>query len=47
MTEDELIGWHHQLNQLEFEQTPADGEGWENLERCSPWGQKEWTGLSD
>ena len=29
MTEDEMIGWHHQLNGHEFEQTPGDSEGWE------------------
>ena len=28
MTEDEMIGWHHQLNEHEFEQTRGDGEGW-------------------
>ena len=27
MTEDEMIGWHHQLNGHEFEQTPGDGVG--------------------
>ena len=27
MTEDEMIGWHHRLNRLEFEQTLGDGEG--------------------
>ena len=27
MTEDEMDGWHHQLNRHEFEQTPGDGEG--------------------
>ena len=27
MTEDEMVGWHHQLNGHEFEQTPRDGEG--------------------
>ena len=26
MTEDELVGWHHQLNGHEFEQTPGDSE---------------------
>ena len=26
-TEDEIVGWHHRLNGLEFEQTPVDGEG--------------------
>ena len=27
MTEDEMVGWHHQLNGHEFEQTPGDSEG--------------------
>ena len=27
MTEDETIGWHHQLNRHEFEQALGDGEG--------------------
>ena len=26
-TEDEMFGWHHQLNEHEFEQTPGVGEG--------------------
>ena len=26
MTEDEMIGWHHQLNGHEFEQAPGDGK---------------------
>jgi len=26
-TEDEMVGWHHQLNGHEFEQAPGDGEG--------------------
>ena len=25
---DEIVGWHHQLNGLEFEQTPGDGAAW-------------------
>ena len=41
MTEDEMVGWHHQLNGYEFEQTPGDGEGQESLVCCSPWGRKE------
>ena len=41
MTEDEMVGWHHQLNGHEFEQTPGDGEGQGNLVCCSPWGHKE------
>ena len=27
MTEDEMVGWHHRFNALEFEQAPGDGEG--------------------
>ena len=40
-TEDEVVGWHHQLNGHEFEQTPGDGEGQGSLVCCSPWGHKE------
>ena len=35
-TEDEMVGWHHQLNEHEFEQTPGDGEGQGSLVCCSP-----------
>ena len=31
MTEDEMVGCYHQLNEHEFEQTPGDGEGQESL----------------
>ena len=31
MTEDEMVGWHHQLDEHEFEQTPGDSEGQGNL----------------
>ena len=41
MTEDEMLGWHHQLNGHEFEQTPEDSEGQGSLACCSPWGHKE------
>ena len=27
MTEDEMVGWHHQLDRHEFEQTPGVGDG--------------------
>ena len=27
MTKGEMVGWHYQLNEREFEQTPEDGEG--------------------
>ena len=39
--ENEMVGWHHQLNGHEFEQTPGDSEGQGSLECCSPWGYKE------
>ena len=39
-TEDEMVGWHHQLNGHEFEQTPGDSEGQGTLACCSPWGGK-------
>ena len=42
MAEDEMVGWHHQLNGREFEQSLGDSEGQGNLVRwCSPWGCKE------
>ena len=31
MTENEIVGWHHQLNGHEFEQAPGDGEGHRSL----------------
>ena len=41
MTEDEMVGWHHQPNGHEFEQTLGDSERQESLVCCSPWGHKE------
>ena len=41
MTEDEIVGWHHQFNGHEFEQALGDGEGQGSLGCCSPWGCKE------
>ena len=41
MTEDEMVGWHHQLSGHEFEQAPADGEGQGSLACCDSWGRKE------
>ena len=41
MTEDKMVGWHHQLNGHEFEQTPGDSEGPGSLVCRSPWGCKE------
>ena len=41
MTEDEMVGWHHQFNGHESEQVPGDGEGQGSLACCSPRGCKE------
>ena len=41
MTEDEMVGWHHQLNGHESEQALGDGEGEGSLTCCSAWGHKE------
>ena len=41
ITEDEMVGWHHQLNGYEFEQTLGDSEEQGSLACCSPWGLKE------
>ena len=41
MTEDETVGWHHQLNGNESGQAPEDGNGEGSLVCCSSWGQKE------
>ena len=40
-TEDEMVGWHHQLNGHQFVQTLGDGERQGSLMCCSPWGHKE------
>ena len=40
MTEDEMVGWHHQLDEHEFEQGPGVGDGQGSLVCCSPWGHK-------
>ena len=39
-TENEIVGWHHQLNGHEFEQTLGHS-GQEILACCSPWICKE------
>ena len=41
MTEDEMAGWHHQLNGDEFEQALGVGDGQGSLACCSPWCRKE------
>ena len=41
MTEDEMVGWHHQLNGREFEQAQGASEGQGSLACCSVLGHKE------
>ena len=40
-TEDDMFGWHHQLDAHEFEKTLGIGDGQGSLAFCSPWGCKE------
>ena len=40
-TEDEMVGWHHQLDGHEFEWTPGVGDGQGGLLCCDSWGFKE------
>ena len=47
-TENEVVGWHHQLDGHEFEQTLGDGEGQGSLACCNPCGHSgrqlsDWT----
>ena len=54
MTENEMVGWHHQFDGHEFEQALGAGDGQGGLVCCSPWSRKEsdtterlnWTELS-
>ena len=41
MTEDKMVGWHHQLNGLECKQALGVGDGQGSLTCCSPWDLKE------
>ena len=53
MTEDEMVGWHHQLDGHVFEQALGVSDGQRSLACCSPWGRKgsdmtewlNWTGI--
>ena len=40
LTEDEMVGWHHQLNGHESEQAPGYDEGQGGLVWCSLWGHR-------
>ena len=41
MTEDGMVGWHHQLDGHEFEQASGVGDGSGSMACCSSWGRKE------
>ena len=45
MTEDEMVGWHQQLDGQEFEQALGVGDGQGSLVCCSPWSPKESDGI--
>ena len=47
MTEDEVIGWHHQLDGHEFEQAPGVGDGQGSLNTAVHVVANSWTRLSD
>ena len=41
VTEDEVVGWHHQLRGHEFQETLGDSEGLGSLACCRAWGRKK------
>ena len=41
MKENEMVGWHDQLNGQEFEQAPGVGDGQGSPACCSAWGHEE------
>ena len=47
MTEDEMVGWHHQLSGQGFGWTLGVGDGQGGLVCCGSWGHKSRTGLND
>ena len=36
-----MVGWHHQLDEYEFEQAPGVGDGQGGLACCGSWGHRE------
>ena len=40
-TEEEMVGWHHRLDEHEFEKALGVGDGQGGLTCCSPWVRKE------
>ena len=47
MTEDEMVGWHHCLNEHDFEQALEVRDGQGGLAWCSPWVAKSQARLRD
>ena len=41
MTENDMVGWHHQMDGHEFEQALGNSDGQGSLARFSPWGCRE------
>ena len=41
MMEDEMVVWHHQFDEYEFEQAPGFGDGQGKLACYSPWCHRE------
>ena len=41
MTENEMVGCYHRLDEHEFEQAQGVGDGQGSLANCCPWGRKE------
>ena len=41
LTEDEIVGWHHQLDGREFEQASGVGDGHGSPVFGHPWAHKE------
>ena len=41
MTEDEMVGWYHQLDGHKYEQARGVGDGQGSLACCNPRGRKE------
>ena len=46
MTEDEIVGWHHHLNEHEFVEAPGVGDGQESWSAAVHGVAKSWTRLS-
>ena len=40
MSEDKMVGWHHELDGHEFESALGVGDGQRSLACCSSWGYK-------